>query len=108
MCDFFSTISGDECDFGCKCFEKVLDCTEMGFSTIPNFKKTIKLSTESLLLRKMPTLDLTNFILDEWMNLKEIDLTGIYKFRYLKKILKLQKNAYGAYISATVLVGRNA
>ena len=59
------SINGDECDFGCQCVENVLDCTDMGFSSVPKFKQKLILSTESLLLKMMPKLQLSTFMIEE-------------------------------------------
>ena len=45
----------------------------------PDFNRALFfLSTEALLMRKMPQLDLSTFVIGDWMNLKVIDLTGMY------------------------------
>ena len=73
---FIPLINVNECDYGCKCFEKVLDSTSKDFRILPIFQQRIILSTEALLMRKMPQLDLSTFVIHDRMNLKVIDLTG--------------------------------
>ena len=47
---------------------------------MPTFDEVIILSTEKLLLRHMPKLDLSNFDISKWINLNEINLKGKLTF----------------------------
>ena len=49
---------------------------KLGFYKIPEFAEMIKLTTEKLMLRNIPKLDLSASKTSEWINLEEIDLKG--------------------------------
>ena len=68
------------------CFENILECSNIQFMKLPEFAEVVRLSTQKLILRNMDNLDLSSFKIGEWINLKEIDLTGKI-FIYFNKIL---------------------
>ena len=73
----FSTCASQNiCDYGCLCFENILECSNLGFTKFPEFAQMVKLTTEKLMLRNIPQLDLGGFKTSEWINLEEIDLKG--------------------------------
>ena len=73
---FLHVASQSICEFGCICFENILECSNIQLTKLPEFTEVLKLSTQKLMLRNMGNLDLTSFKIGEWINLKEIDLTG--------------------------------
>ena len=64
------------CEYGCLCFENILECSNLGFTKFPEFAEMVELTTEKLMLRIIPQLDLGGFKNSEWINLEEIDLKG--------------------------------
>ena len=54
----------------------ILECSNIQFTKLPEFAEVVRLSTQKLILRNMNNLDLSSFKIDEWINLKEIDLEG--------------------------------
>ena len=64
------------CGYGCVCFKNILEYLNLGFTKFPEFAEMIKLTTEKLMLRNIPQLDLSAFKTSEWINLEEIDLKG--------------------------------
>ena len=64
------------CEFGCICFENILECSNIQFTKLPEFAGVIRFSIQKLILRNMDNLDLSLFQIGEWINLKEIDLTS--------------------------------
>ena len=64
------------CEFGCLCFENILECSYLQFKKLPEFAEIVRLSTQKLMLRNMNNLDLSSFQSRAWTNLKEIDLAG--------------------------------
>ena len=73
----FSTYATQNiCDYGCLCFENILECSNLGFTKFPEFAEMVKLTTEKVMLRNIPQLDLSAFKNSEWINLEEIDLKG--------------------------------
>ena len=75
-CLFLHVASQSVCEFGCICFENILECSNIKLTKLPEFTEVVKLSTQKLMLRNMDNLDLSSFKIGEWINLKEIDLTG--------------------------------
>ena len=49
---------------------------KLGFTKFPEFAEMIKLTTEKVMLRNIPQLDLSAYKTFEWINLDEIDLKG--------------------------------
>ena len=83
----FSPVSSQSiCEFGCVCFENILECSNIQFTNLPEFAEVVRLSTQKLMLRNMDNLDLSSLQIGAWTNLKEIDLTG-NNFIYFNKIL---------------------
>ena len=82
----FHVASQSICEFGCICFENILECSNIQFTKLPEFAEIVKLSTQKLILRNMDNLDWSSFKIGEWINLKEIDLTG-KNFIYFNKLL---------------------
>lgn len=76
------TISNAQFDCGanCLCFNNLVDCSRKNLRVMPTFDEVIILSTEKLLLRHMPKLDLSNFDISKWINLNEINLKGKLTF----------------------------
>ena len=75
--DIFSTwFIGNECDLGCKCFKKRLNCSRIDFDHMHIFNIRITLSTETSLHRQMSELNPTEFYIDFWTKFEELDLTG--------------------------------
>ena len=73
----FSTYATQNiCGYGCLCFENILECSNLGFTKFPEFAEMVKLTTEKLMLRNIPQLDLSAFKTSIWINLKEIYLKG--------------------------------
>ena len=64
------------CGYECLCFENILECSNLGFTKFPEFAEMIKLTTEKVMLRNIPQLDLSAFKTSEWINFEEIDLKG--------------------------------
>ena len=64
------------CGYECLCFENILECSNLGFTKFPEFAEMIKLTTEKVMLRNIPQLDLSAFKTSEWINLEKIDLKG--------------------------------
>ena len=64
------------CGYEYLCFENILECPNLGFTKFPEFAEMIKLTTEKVMLRNIPQLDLSAFKTSEWINLEEIDLKG--------------------------------
>ena len=64
------------CGYECLCFENILECSKLGFTKFPEFAEMIKLTTEKVMLRNIPQLDLSAFKTSEWINLEKIDLKG--------------------------------
>ena len=83
---FLHIVSQSICEFGCICFENILECSNIQFTKLPEFAEVVRLSTQKLILRNMDNLDLSSFKISEWINLKEIDLEG-KNFIYFNKIL---------------------
>ena len=78
------------CGYGCLCFENILECSKLGYTKFPEFVGMIKLTTEKVMLRNIPQLDLSAFKTSKWINLEEIDLKGnsfISIFYFLKIII---------------------
>ena len=86
---FFPVASQSICQFGCVCFENILECSNIPFTRFPEFTEVVRLSTQKLMLRNMNNLDLSSFQIGVWANLKEIDLTGnnFFKIKYYEIIL---------------------
>ena len=65
---------------------------------MPTFDEVIILSTQKLLLRHMPKLDLTAFDISEWINLDEINLKGklthTLHLKYNSKFYRCQFNTH--------------
>ena len=83
---FLHVASQSICEFGCICFENILECSNIQFTKLPEFAEVVRLSSQKLILRNMDNLDLSSFKIGEWVNLKEIDLTG-NNFIYFNQIL---------------------
>ena len=69
----------------------------MGFTKFPEFAEMIKLTTEKVMLRNIPQLDLSAFKTSEWINLEKIDLKGnsfISFFLFNKKTKLFLKMLY--------------
>ena len=77
------------CGYECLCFENILECSNLGFTKFPEFAEMIKLTTEKVMLRNIPQLDLSAFKTSEWINLEEIDLKGNSFISFLYLIRKL-------------------
>ena len=73
---------------GCLCVENILECSNMHFTELPEFSEFIKLSTQKILLRNIPNLDLSSMKCAQWPNLVEINLTG--KFFSKKKTVSIK------------------
>ena len=69
-------ISQFECGSNCLCFDDMVDCSRQHLRGMPTFSEFITLSTQKLLLRHMPDLDLTTWDCTQWINLKELNLKG--------------------------------
>ena len=75
--------------YGCLCSENILECSNLGFTKFPEFAEMIQLTTERLMLRNIPQLDLSAFKTSAWINLEEINLKGnsfISFFLFIKKV----------------------
>ena len=83
---FLHIASQSICEFGCICFENILECSNIQFTKLPEFAEVVRLSTQKLILRNMDNLDLSSFKINAWTNLKEIDLTG-NNYIYFNKIM---------------------
>ena len=55
---------------------KTFQCSNLGFIKFPEFAEMFKLTTEKVMLKNIPQLDLSAFKTSEWINLEEIDLKG--------------------------------
>ena len=60
-CFFLHVASQSICEFGCICFENILECSNIKLTELPEFTEVEKLSTQKLMLRNMDNLDLSSF-----------------------------------------------
>ena len=77
------------CGYERLCLENILECSNLGFTKFPEFAEMIKLTTEKVMLRNIPRLDLSAFKTSEWINLEEIDLKGNSFISFIYLIRKL-------------------